>query len=185
MERLVPGSTLVLVVDVQERLAAAMPKEQMVSLERSASILLEASKLLGAKVIATEQYPKGLGPTVPSLVEKLSALEAQRLPKTTFSACDDEAIAKAIASHDVRDVVVLGMETHVCVFQTVRDLVKKPLTVHVPIDAVASRREDHRETGLALCERAGAIRTTTESIVFDWLKQAGSDEFRAISKLLK
>lgn len=185
MDRLVPGSTLVLVIDVQERLAAAMPKEQMANVERSVSILLEASKLLGAKVIATEQYPQGLGPTIPSLAAKLAALQAPRLPKTTFSACDDEAIARAIAQHDVRSAIVVGMETHVCVFQTVRDLVKKPLDVYVPIDGVASRREDHRETGLSLCERAGAICTTTESIVFDWLKQAGSDEFRAISKLVK
>jgi len=185
MERLIPGSTLVLVIDVQERLAAAMPKEQMAALERSASILLEASKVLGAKVIATEQYPQGLGPTIPSVAEKLKALEAPRLAKTTFSACDDEAIAKAIAETDARSVVVLGMETHVCVFQTVRDLVKKPLAVYVPMDGVASRREDHRETGLSLCARAGAFRTTTESIVFDWLKQAGTDEFRAISKLVK
>jgi len=185
MERLVPSSTLVLVIDVQERLAAAMPKEQMANVERSASILLEAAKLLGAKVIATEQYPQGLGPTIPSLAQKLAALQAPRLPKTTFSACDDEAIARAIAEHDVRNVVVVGMETHVCVFQTVRDLAKKPFEVYVPIDGVASRREDHRETGLVLCERAGAILTTTESIVFDWLKQAGSDEFRAISKLVK
>lgn len=185
MERLVPGSTLVLVIDVQERLAAAMPKEQMAALERSASILLEAAKVLGAKVIATEQYPQGLGPTIPSVAEKLKVLEAPRLAKTTFSACDDEAIAKAIAETDARSVVVLGMETHVCVFQTVRDLVKTPLAVYVPMDGVASRREDHRETGLSLCERAGAIRTTTESIVFDWLKQAGSDDFRAISKLVK
>lgn len=185
MERLVPSSTLVLVIDVQERLAAAMPKEQMANVERSASILLEAAKLLGAKVIATEQYPQGLGPTIPSLAQKLAALQAPRLPKTTFSACDDEAIARAIAEHDVRNVVVVGMETHVCVFQTVRDLAKKPFEVYVPIDGVASRREDHREAGLVLCERAGAILTTTESIVFDWLKQAGSDEFRAISKLVK
>lgn len=185
MERLVPGSTLVLVVDVQERLAAAMPKEQMAALERSASILLEASKLLGAKVIATEQYPQGLGPTLPSLAEKLAALEAPRLPKTTFSACDDEAIAQAIAERDVRSVIVLGMETHVCVFQTVRDLASRGVDVTVCLDGVTSRRTDHKRVGLDLCAQAGATISTAETVLFDWLVQAGTDTFRKLSKLVR
>lgn len=185
MERLIPESTLVVVVDVQERLASAMPTERMADLERSTSILLEAARLLGAKVIATEQYPKGLGPTVPTIADKLALLEAPRIEKTEFSACDNPAFVDRLVELSPSAVVVVGMETHVCVYQTVRDLVRRGLVVHVPVDAVASRRDDHREVGLSLCERTGAYLGTVESIVFDWLQKAGSDEFRAISRLIR
>ena len=77
------------------------------------------------------------------------------------------------------------METHVCVYQTVRDLVGRGLDVHVPIDGVASRRDDHSETGLALCRAAGATITTTETIVFDWLRRASGDAFKSLSKLIR
>ena len=81
-------------------------------------------------------------------------------------------------------VILVGMEAHVCVYQTVRDLVARGIEVHVPVDGVVSRHEDHRATGVSLCERAGAMPTTTETIVFDWLGRAGTDAFRAISKLV-
>ena len=77
------------------------------------------------------------------------------------------------------------MESHVCVYQTVRDLVARGLEVHVPIDGVTSRRDDHRAAGIGLCERAGAVRTTTESVVFDWLGRAGTDAFRELSKRIR
>lgn len=185
MERLVADSTLVVVVDVQERLASAMPRERMADLERSASILLEAARLLSAKVVVTEQYPRGLGPTIPKIAEQLARMDAPRFEKTEFSACDLEAFSRTCDELRPASVVVIGMEAHVCVFQTVRDLVRKGFHVYVPADGVASRRDDHREIGLSLCERAGAYPTTTESVVFDWLRKAGSDEFRAISKLIR
>lgn len=185
MDRLIADSTLVVVVDVQERLAQAMPENRMADLERGASILLEAVRLLGAKAIVTEQYPRGLGPTLPALGEKLDALGAPRIEKVEFSACDVDEFTDKVREIAPKAAVVLGMEAHVCVFQTVRDLVRMGLPVYVPIDAVVSRREDHRQTGLALCERAGAFTTTIESIVFDWLRKAGSDEFRALSKMIR
>lgn len=185
MKRLIPAQTLIVVVDVQERLAAAMPPAQMTELTRGTTILLEAARLLGAPVIATEQYKKGLGPTVPAVDEKLTALGAPRIEKTDFSACDVPAFRERLEAIAPGAAVVVGMETHVCVFQTVRQLVARGLEVYVPIDAVASRREDHRVTGLSLCERAGAAATTTETVVFDWLARAGSEEFKALSKLIR
>jgi nicotinamidase-related amidase len=77
------------------------------------------------------------------------------------------------------------METHVCVFQTVRDLLSAGFVVHVPIDGVCSRREDHKQAGLELCRSAGAVVTTAETVVFDWLERAGSDDFRELSKLMR
>lgn len=185
MERLNPKTTAVVVVDVQERLAAAMPAAQLQEVLRASRILLEAARLLGAPVLATEQYPKGLGPTVGEIETLLVAAGAQRFEKTTFSAGDIPAFNEALSASGARAAIVVGMESHVCVYQTVRDLVARGIEVHVPIDGVSSRRDDHRETGISLCERAGAVRTTTESVAFDWLARAGSDEFRQLSKLIR
>jgi nicotinamidase-related amidase len=185
MQRLDPKTTAVVVVDVQDRLAHAMPSEQLEHVKRAAKILVEAARLLGAPVLVTEQYPKGLGKTLPEVSQSLDAADAARFEKTAFSACDAQGFADRLKASGARSAVVLGMETHVCVYQTVRDLVQAGFEVYVPIDGVASRREDHRETGLMLCDRAGAIRTTSESVVFDWLERAEGDVFKQISKLVR
>jgi len=185
MDRLVPGSSLVLVVDVQERLAAVMPPAGMERLVASTLVLLEAARLLGVPVLATEQYPKGLGPTVAPLVEKLRELAVEPIDKTTFDACGEPRVARALAEHAGRTVILAGMEAHICVFQTARELVRRGHPVHVAADAVLSRREENRELGLRHCERAGALVTPVETVVFDWLEKAGTDAFRAISKLVR
>jgi nicotinamidase-related amidase len=185
MTRLVPASTALLVVDVQDRLAAAMPAARMESLTRNTGILLDAAGILGVRVLASEQYPKGLGHTIAPLAEKLRALGVAPAAKTTFDACGEPEIARPLSAAAPRSVIVVGMETHVCVFQTVRELVARGYGVHVPIDAVASRTEENRVAGIALCERAGAVATTTETVVFDWLEKAGTDAFKAVSKLVK
>ena len=185
MQRLSPKTTAVVVVDVQERLAAAMPASQLEQVLRSARILLEAARLFGVPVLATEQYPKGLGPTIKELTPLLEAAGAQRFEKTAFSAGDVPAFGDALSACGARAAIVIGMESHVCVYQTARDLLARGIEVHVPIDGVSSRRDDHREAGISLSERAGAVRTTTESVVFDWLARAGGDEFRQLSKLIR
>ena len=185
MDRLDPKHTAVIVVDIQDRLAAVMPQEQRAEVVRAARILIESARLLGAPVLATEQYPKGLGSTVPEVSELLSAAEAPRFEKTDFSACDAAGFSDALSATGAKAVVLLGMESHVCVFQTARDLVARGYDVYVPIDGVASRRDDHRATGIGLCEKAGAVRTTSESVAFDWLARAGSDAFKQISKLIR
>lgn len=185
MQRLDPKNTAIVVVDIQERLADAMPSEQLARVRRAARILVEAARLLGAPVLVTEQYPKGLGPTLVEVNEALVAAGATRFEKTEFSAWDATGFATALTATGARAAVVVGMETHVCVYQTVRDLTTKGIEVHVPVDGVASRAEDHRQTGLELCERAGAIRTTAETVVFDWLKRGSGDAFKQLSKLIR
>ncbi|MCC6214990.1 MAG: isochorismatase family protein [Polyangiaceae bacterium] len=186
MKRLVPARTVVVVVDIQERLAAAMPPDDLAAVLRATRILVESARALGAPVVATEQYPKGLGPTLPDVRAALDAAAAPVLEKLAFSACDSEGFTAHLAQRPALEAaVVLGMESHVCVYQTVRDLVARGLTVHVPIDGVASRRADHREAGLELCVRAGGVRTTAESVAFDWLARAGGDEFKLVSKLVR
>ncbi len=185
MERLLAEKTTLLVVDVQEKLAAAMPPAALEQLVKNTTILLEAAKALGVNVVVSEQYPKGLGPTMPALAAKLGELGVTPLPKMTFDACSDLAISRALTQSGARSVVVVGMESHVCVFQTARELVKRGYAAHVVADAVTSRREENRAIGLSLCEKAGATVTATETVVFDWLGAAGTDAFKTVSKLVR
>lgn len=185
MERLLPSSTVLLVVDVQVKLAAAMPEASLAGLLKNAEILLQAAQVLGVRVLASEQYPKGLGPTLEVLSTRLAALGVHAKAKLTFDACSDLAIARALADSGARSVVLIGMEAHVCVFQTARELVKRGYATYVVADAVASRTEENRRIGLSLCEKAGATVTATETVAFDLLAQAGTEEFKALSKLLR
>jgi len=172
----------VLVVDVQERLAPAMPPEALARVVKYARALAGAAKELGLPVLATEQYPKGLGHTVKEIAE---VLPAPPLQKVHFSCGADAAFAAALESTQRRQVIVCGMETHVCVFQTCRDLVSMGYEVHVCADAVSSRTEEHRRVGLELCREAGAIVTTAETAIFDLLHLAGTDVFRRVAPLVK
>lgn len=184
MKRLEPRETVVVVVDIQERLASAMPPSRMEEVLRAATILVEAARLLGASVIVSEQYPKGLGATVAGLRERLRPMAALHIEKLEFSAVQAKGFVEALQNSRATSCVVLGMEAHVCVFQTVRDLVARYLDVHVAADGVCSRNEAHRELGLRLCERSGAILTTAETVVFDWLGSAENEVFRQVSRLV-
>ncbi len=185
MERLVPASCLLLVVDVQERLAAAMPSDALDRLVKNASLLLDAAAVLGVPVIASEQYPKGLGPTLAPILARLSKMGATPIDKLSFDASAEPRLARELARVGPRAVVIVGMEAHVCVFQSARELVRRGLAVHVVADAVASRTEDNRLAGIALSSRAGANATVAEAVVFDWVERAGTDVFRAVAKLVK
>jgi nicotinamidase-related amidase len=167
-------SSLVL-VDIQERLAAAMPARDTVV--RAAGILIDAAARLGIPVLATEQYPQGLGPTVPELTAKLPA-DAKRIEKTSFSACGALPLARP-------QVVLAGMEAHVCVLQTALELAAAGSEVFVAADAICSRAEANRENALARLDKAGVVVTNTESVLFEWLRDAAHEHFRAISKLIR
>ncbi len=187
MMHLSPKESLLFVVDVQERLSAAMPPETLERLVQNTRVLLDAAQTLGVSVIASEQYPRGLGPTLGPVREKLDGGAARIHEKSTFDALGDDAIRVAVAEARAyrRGCIVVGMETHVRVYQTARSLVHAGWTVHVVTDAVASRTEDNRRAGLELCSRAGAYPTVTETVVFDWLGKAGTEEFKKLSKLIK
>jgi nicotinamidase-related amidase len=185
VERTKPNTTLVVIVDVQEKLVPLMPAERMDALNRAARILVGAAIELGAPVIATEQYPSGLGPTVGPIRELLDQAKANLIEKLTFSGCNEPRFVQAIKDSGADAAVVLGMETHICVFQTVRDLAARGLRVDVPIDGVASRFDDHRQVGLDLCSKAGATLTTAETVLFDWMVQSGTDTFRKLSRLVR
>lgn len=185
LERLMPHRTLLLVVDVQERLASAMTADAMERLLKNAGILLDAAQRLSAPVLATEQYSKGLGPTVAPLRDRFTAMGVVPIEKMTFDALGEPRVIAALSALDPKAVVVAGMESHVCVFQTVRELRRRGLPTVVALDAVASRTEENRLAGLELAQRCGAALMPTESIVFDWLERAGTEDFRAVSKLVR
>lgn len=175
---------LILCIDVQERLAQAMPEELLERLVYNASNLLRGAQALGVPVLVSEQYRKGLGLTLPTLSDALPA-GTPRFEKLDFSAWADPAIAKAIVDSGRSQIIVFGVETHVCVYQTVRDLTHVGYRVHVPHDAVCSRDPENLRVGLVLAERAGATVTATETVLFDLLGRAGTPEFKAISALVK
>lgn len=174
------------VVDLQERLVPAMPEEIGARVVKNTLILVEAAARLGLPIVVSQQYPKGLGPTVQPLLDALaSAPTVHRFDKLEFSAAAAPAFT-ALAPKLGRDQWILtGMEAHVCVYQTARDLAARGHTVHVVRDAVSSRVKSNWRTGLDLIERAGAIPTSTEVCVFDLLGRAGTDEFKALSKVIK
>jgi len=188
--RIQAGRAVLLVVDVQERLFVVMNAEDREQAERNIVTLVEMARRLAIPVVLSEQYKKGLGATVPSIEAALAqpGVALERFEKLEFACTDAAPFGPILEGHRKagRDQwIVAGMETHICVFQTVRGLADKGAKVFVPKDAVLSRTRDNRATGLELCERAGGVTTVTETIVFDVLQRAGGDDFKALSKLIK
>ncbi len=179
--RLDRSRAALLVVDVQERLAAAMPKDDYAAALANMVRWVEGAKVLGVPIFWTEQYVKGLGPTVAELKAAIGT-KAQPVEKLLFSCLVDPVVE---GLEGKTQVVCVGMETHVCVFQTVRDLSERAVTAFVPRDAVISRTRANWEAGIDLCRQTGATVTSTEAGLFDLTQRAGTEEFRAISKLVK
>jgi len=165
------------VVDVQEGFRKAIPGFGEIA--AATSTLVRGAEAIGVPVVVTEQYPKGLGSTVPEVADRLPA-GTERLPKTVFSA----AAAEGFDLGGRGQAIVCGIETHVCVNQTVLDLLDGGVEVHVVADAVGSRTEANRELGLAKAERAGAWLTSVETALFELLGEAGGDEFKAVQRLI-
>jgi nicotinamidase-related amidase len=168
-----------LVIDVQERIDAVMADGRH---RPRIALLLRAFAELGVPVLATEQYPKGLGVTVPELAE---LLPSPPLFKLAFSCAREPEPLQALQTLDRSQIVATGIEAHVCVVQTVLDLLEAGFAVHVPHDAVNSRRARDREWALERMGQAGAVVTSTESVLFELLERCASDEFRTLSRMLK
>jgi nicotinamidase-related amidase len=177
--RLEPSTSAVLVVDVQEKLMVKIPDADRIV--RDIAFLIDAAALLGVDVLATEQYPKGLGPTVPDL--------ARRLPKPpeklTFSCCGVPGLTESLRQRGRSQVLLAGIETHVCVLNTALDLLGEGFQVHLAVDALGSRFAIDRTTALRRLELAGAIPTTVETAVFEWTAGAAHPNFKKISALVR
>lgn len=173
--------TVLLIIDLQEKLLRVMKDRETVF--KNTRLLIETAKQFNIPIILTEQYPKGLGATVDEVKNALPE-QYYYIEKMSFTACTDE-LKNILSKINRKYVVVAGSETHICVFQTVRDLNEAGHIVHVAKDAVCSRFDHNYENGLKLMEDTGAVITNTETVVFDLLKYSGTPEFKAISPLLK
>ncbi|MDO4552550.1 MAG: hydrolase [Bacillota bacterium] len=177
--------TLLVLVDFQERLMPAMAGKD--ELEKAAVKLAKGCRILGLPVVTTQQYTKGLGPTVPLLQEALE--DAYRpIEKTSFSCMGAPAFAEAIEAERRAgrcSIVLAGVETHVCVAQTALDLLDRGWNVFLAADCVASRKEEDKKYALRRMAGAGAVVTTCEAVLFELLKGAGEPGFREISALVK
>lgn len=171
--------TALLVIDVQEKLLPWIWNQQLVvwNIRR----LLDGAKILGLPVAGTEQYPQGLGPTVAELAERLGPLAS----KLGFSAAGCEEIFASWRRQNRHKILVTGIETHVCVQQTVLDLLADGWQVYVAVDAVGSRYELDYRIALERMGSAGAVLTTSEAALFEWCQEAGTAEFKQISQLAK
>jgi nicotinamidase-related amidase len=178
-ELMSPQDTVLVVVDVQEKLMPLIAGSRRIiwNLRR----LLDAAEATGINVLATEQYPQGLGPTVPELADRLGEIPS----KTAFSCAGCGPFAARLEASGASKVMVSGIEAHVCVQQTVLDLLAGGYHVYVPVDAVGSRYMIDYETGLKRMESAGATLTTTESALFEWCQVSGTPTFKKISALVR
>jgi len=176
--------TAVIVIDVQEALAAAMEEKIADKIIRQTIVLIEAAKILSLPTVVTEQYPKGLGPTLPEVRDALGD-RYRPLEKLSFSILGERYIADSVENTAARHLILAGMETHVCVLQSALDLRDEGYIPLVPADAVCSRTELDWETGIASMRDAGVGIGTVEQYLFQLLQRAGSDQFKEISKLLK
>jgi nicotinamidase-related amidase len=175
------NNCILVIVDIQERLATVMKQKD--SVVNNCLHLIELSKMSGIPVVVTEQYPKGLGRTVEEITKALAAYHP--IEKMTFSCCEEPAFLHKIKQLNRKTIILTGMETHVCVLQTCIGLLGKGFHVHLVKDAACSRAKENWRTGSEFMRDAGAVITCTETVLFQLLKIAGTEEFKAISKRIK
>ena len=175
------GLSQLVFIDLQTRLLSAMPQEAMQTVIRNCGILAQAAAMLEVPVIVSEQYPKGLGNTAPELLAFLPNIKP--VEKLTFSCMAEPKFSRQL-TRDHSQVVIAGMEAHICVLQTALDL-QNSKQVFVAEDAIISRNPANKANALARMREAGCIISNTESIVFEWLGKADSEAFKAISLLIR
>lgn len=179
---LIKENSILMVIDIQERLAPVIERRD--TIVKNTNILLETAKELGLPVIITEQYPEGLGSTIDEVTKGSLEYEESTFSKISFSAYTEE-VKKKLRSLNRHTIIIVGMETHICVFQTARDLIQAGYEVFIVSDAVGSRTRENYFNGLDLLKLVGSTITNTETVVFDLLKVAGTSEFKKLSQLIK
>jgi nicotinamidase-related amidase len=180
--RLNRDQAVLVVIDIQAKLAPAMPSKVYARMRATTAMLVEAARLLDIPVVTTEQYPQGIGHTVPELA---AACATGVIEKTSFGCCGEPAFLTALEQLNRRQVMVTGMEAHVCVYQTVIGLLSAGYHVHLVRDAICSRNKQDFLAGVSNAARAGALAITAEMALFQLLGDSRHDQFRAISKLVK
>lgn len=179
--RILKEQTVAVLIDVQEKLTPHM--HNMEAVIKRQEILIQGLQVLGVPVMITEQYTKGLGTTVPDLKSVLE--DYKPIEKMAFSCCDDPRFLEPLKDSGRKSVILFGIETHVCVLQTALDLLEAGYRPVVIEDCVSSRKESDKQTALRRMEQAGAVISTSESILFELCRVSGTESFKQISKLVK
>lgn len=179
--RIKKENSIALIIDIQERLLPVVDQNQ--ELTANVTRLVEGLKVLDIPIIVSEQYRKGLGNTVTEISNLISPFEP--LEKLAFSCCDDNNIMNVIKASGKKNVIICGIESHICVLQTVIDLLANGFVPVVVADCVSSRKPSDKKTGLYRMRSEGAVITSYESILFELCQFAGTDQFKAISKIIK
>jgi nicotinamidase-related amidase len=176
---------VLIVVDVQERLVPAIDRELYERSVKNFKIAIEAARTLGLPILLTEQYPEGLGRTVVPVLTALEGTGYERIEKVTFSCARDDRFLSALSKTGRRQVILIGMEAHVCVYQTSVELKSAGYEVFVLDDAVASRFPHNYHSGISALRDAGVAVFSTEAAVFQLLRAAATPEFKKILSLLR
>ena len=177
-----PGRTALAVIDVQESFRPHVP--DFGALAARVALVAQAARLLGLPVVVTEQYPKGLGRTAAEVAAALPA-DCEPVEKTAFSSCGAQAFVSRLEAAGARQILLCGIEAHVCVNQTAHDLLARGYQVHLLADCVSSRAAENRRAGLDKMFRSGALPSSTELALFELMRDARHEQFKAVQKLIK
>lgn len=179
--RILANESVGLIIDIQERLYPFIYENEV--LTKNTSILIEGLKAVGVKIMVTEQYTKGLGVTIEPLKNLLANINS--IEKMAFSCCDEPVFYEKLSLQGVRNVIIAGIESHVCVLQTTIDLLNNGYIPVVVEDCVGSRNPNDKKIAIERMRKEGAIITTYESVLFELLRFSGTESFKKISKLVK
>jgi len=179
--RILKDHSSALIIDMQERLFPFIHESEI--LIRNTIILIEGLKVLHIPIFVTEQYVKGLGPTVAPIASSLEGIK--RTEKMSFSCCNEPRVMEDIAVAGKENIIIAGIESHVCVLQTVIDLKRSGYNPVVVTDCISSRKETDKQFALERMRHEGATLTTCEAILFELLRYSGTEQFKSISKLVK
>src|SRR4030043_102204 len=178
---LTSDKSVLVVIDMQGKLAQSMYRKEL--LFENVGKIIKGAQVLGIPMLLTEQNPKGLGPTIPEIADLVPGV--RRIPKLSFSCCGDELFSKELSAIQRCQVLLSGIEAHVCLYQTTVDLVATGYEVHVVADAVSSRTAENRDIGLQKMKDAGASITSVETVLFELLRVAGGYRFKEILNIVK
>ena len=177
------NSSALLIIDIQTHLTAVMPLKVLARLKNNTSLLIKAADTLNIPILATEQYPKGLGPLEPEIVEILPK-ETVRFEKTCFSCVGADNFLEKLKSSGKKQIILLGLEAHVCVLQTAIDLLVNDYQVFVVADGICSRHRENYEASLLRMRQSGIITCNAESVLFEWLRDSKNEHFKTLSDLV-
>lgn len=175
------SKTALLIIDIQEKILSVMQNPE--SIVSNTIKLIKGFKILGSPILITEQYPKGLGPTQKDIANELGDIRI--FQKMSFSGICAENLFPELRGKNIKQVVIAGIEAHVCVQQTALDLIANNFQVNLAVDAVSSRKKIDYETAIGRMRKHSIEITTTESVLFEMLRESGTNEFKQISKIIK